>query len=116
MDRKAAKLIRLLKRLKTAVGYHELGMTQHAVRWLDSIFVVGEVGPFALVADILRDEFLRGPADQLAAASALQVAEGLAPRNAHRAIRMTLATCFGDSQETDSGRNSRQSLAPAAGR
>ena len=115
MDRNAAKLARLLKRLKAAVGYHELGMMQHAVRCLDSLSVVGEVGAFALVADILRDEFLRGPADQLAAASALEVAEGMAPRAARRAIRTTLVTCFGDSKETESGRNSRASLAPASG-
>ena len=32
MDRNEAKLARLLKRLKAAVGYHELGMSRHALK------------------------------------------------------------------------------------
>jgi hypothetical protein len=116
MDRNAVKLARLFKRLKAAVGYHELGMTRHAVQCLDSLTDVGELGPFALVADVLRGEFLRGSADQFSTASALEVAEGLAPREARRAIRMTLVTCFGNSPEPESGLTSRSSPAAAVGR
>jgi hypothetical protein len=116
MDPKAIKLARLFKRLKAAVGYHELGMAEHAVQILGSLASLGDIGPFAFVADILRDEFLRGSADDFSAASALEVAEALAPRDARRAIRMTLVTCFGDSPETENGRSSRPSLATATGR
>ena len=42
----------VLKRLKAAVGYHELGMTQHALRCLDSLASLGEIGPFGLVTDV----------------------------------------------------------------
>ena len=47
MESNASKILRLLKRLKAAVGYHELGMTQHALRCLDSLASLGEIGHFA---------------------------------------------------------------------
>ena len=37
MKSEATTIVRVLKRLKAAVGYQELGMTQHAVRCLDSL-------------------------------------------------------------------------------
>ncbi len=116
MDSNTVKLARLFKRLKSAVGYHELGMKRHALESLDSLTDLGELGPFDLVSDVLRGEFPRGSADHLSAASALEVAEGLAPREARRAIRMTLATCFENACETESGRKSRPSLAATAKR
>jgi hypothetical protein len=113
MDRDANKLTRLLKRLKAAVGYHELGMTTHALQCLNGLTGLGEIGPFGFVAEVLRDEFSRGWSDQLSAAAALEVAEGLAPRAVRRAIRMTLLTCFDNSRESESGRNSLPSVEAA---
>ena len=37
MESNAGMIVRVLKRLKAAVGYHELGMTRHALRCLDSL-------------------------------------------------------------------------------
>ena len=37
MEANAIKTVRVLKRLKAAVGYHELGMKQHALQCLDGL-------------------------------------------------------------------------------
>src|SRR5208283_2300127 len=37
MKSNAGTIVRVLKRLKAAVGYQELGMTKHALRCLDSL-------------------------------------------------------------------------------
>ena len=49
MDSNAGMIVRVTKRLKAAVGYHELGMRQHALRCLDSLDLLGEIGPFGVV-------------------------------------------------------------------
>jgi len=58
MESTAGMIVRVLKRLKTAVGYHELGMTLQALRCLDSLASPGKIGPFRPVQAVLRDEFL----------------------------------------------------------
>ena len=49
MESNTGMIVRVLKRLKAAVGYHELGMTQYAVQCLDSLDLLGEIGPFGVV-------------------------------------------------------------------
>ena len=58
MKSNAGTIVWVLKRLKAAVGYHELGMTEHALRCLDSLASRDKIGPFCLVAEVLRGEFV----------------------------------------------------------
>jgi len=101
MKPNADLIVRVLKRLKAAVGYHELGLTPHALRCLDSLSSLGKIGPFGLVAEILRDEFLKGTEEHLPAAKALGTAACMLPTSGRNAIQMTLAACYGPS---DTGR------------
>jgi hypothetical protein len=50
-------IVRVLKRLKAAIGYHELGMTQHALRCLDSLDLLGKIDT---LASLLGNFILRG--------------------------------------------------------
>ncbi len=77
MEANAIKTVRVLKRLKTAIGYHELGMKQHALRCLDSLAALGKIGPFGLVADVLRDEFTNDR--QVSAEKALDIVACMLP-------------------------------------
>ena len=45
--------MRVLKRLKAAVGYHELGMTEHALRCLDSLASREQDRTICLVVEVL---------------------------------------------------------------
>ena len=102
MESKAGMIVRILKRLKSAVGYHELGMTQHALRCLDSLASLDNIGPFSLVVDVLRAEFARNREDLISAAKSLEVVACMLPTPARHAVQMTLAACYG--QVNDSGR------------
>jgi len=98
--------VRVLKRLKAAVGYHELGMTQHALRCLDSVELLDTIGRFHLVADILRGEFANHVEKEISAAKALETVAWMVPGQERRAIRMTLAACYG---KTNEGRTASES-------
>jgi hypothetical protein len=111
MDTKTIQTVRVLKRLKAAIGYHELGMTQHAVRCLDSLSTLGKIGAFSLVAEVLRDEFTNGR--NVSAEKALDVVACMLPARARRAVRMTLATCYGP-QESGRSANDRSVARGAA--
>jgi hypothetical protein len=93
MEANAIKTVRVLKHLKAAIGYHELGMTQHALRCLDSLALLGKIGAFGLVAEVLRDEFTNGR--NVSAEKALDIVACMLPAPARRAIHMTLAACYG---------------------
>ena len=101
MKSNTTTMVRVLKRLKAAAGYHELGMTQHAVKCLDSLGSLGKIGPFGLVADVLRGEFIRNRGDHIPAAKALGIVECMLPTPAGHAVRLTLAACYG---QLDMGR------------
>jgi len=106
--------VRVLKRLKAAVGYHELGMTQHALGCLDSVGLLDTTGRFRLVVDVLRGEFANHVEKEISAAKALGVVAGMVPGRERRAIRMTLAACYGKTSNGRSADENRYS-APAAG-
>jgi len=112
MERNAGMIVRVLKRLQTAAGYHELGMTQHALRCLDSLAPLGNIGPFTLVQEVLRGEFKRNQESHISAAKALEIVACMLPTPARHAIEMTLAACYG--QVNDAGR-AANSVARARG-
>ena len=91
------KLVRILKRLRSSVGYHELGMNRHALRCLDSLAQFGKIGPFALVVEILRDEFVKKGGLHTSAANALEIVAAMLPTPARHAVDLTLAACYGPS-------------------
>lgn len=102
MESNAGMIVRVLKRLKAAIGYHELGMTRHALRCLDSLASLGKIGPFGLVREVLRGEFLSNREDHVSAAKALGIVACMLPTPARHAIEMTLTACYG--QTSDTGR------------
>ncbi len=106
MESNAGMIVRVLKRLKAAVGYHELGMTQHALRCLDSLPQLGKIGPFGLVAEVLRGEFVKDHESKVSAAEALQIVARLVPP-AKDAISMTLDACYGQVNDAARAANSR---------
>ena len=106
MEPNAGKIVRVLKRLKTAVGYHELGMTQHALRCLDSLSQLGKIGPFGLVAEVLRAEFVKHAENHVSAAGALEIVACMLPTPASRAVQMTLAACYGQANDNRRAANS----------
>ncbi len=112
MEPNADTIARVLKRLKAAVGYHELGMTQHALRCLDSVLSLGKIGPFGLVQEVLRGEFIKSCENHVSAAKALEMVACLLPTPASHAIRLTLAACFG---QDNGGARAANSLGCARG-
>jgi len=106
MESNAGTIVRVLKRLKAAVGYHELGMTQHALRCLDSLGSLGKIGPFGLVQKVLSDEFNGNQENHISAANALEMVACMLPTPARRAIRMTLAACYGQGNDLGHAANS----------
>ncbi len=105
MESNAGMIVRVLKRLKAAVGYHELGMTQHALRCLDSLVPLGNIGPFGLVADVLRGEFVTHTENHVSAAKSLEVVACMLPTPARHAIEMTLAACYGQGEDVGRAAN-----------
>ena len=106
MEPNAGIIVRVLKRLKAAVGYHELGMTQHALRCLDSVASLGKIGPFGLVTDVLRTELV---ANRVSADKALEIVACMLPTPARHAIQLTLAACYGPVNDRSMAANSRAS-------
>jgi hypothetical protein len=94
MKSNAGTIVRVLKRLKAAVGYQELGMTQHALCCLDSLVSLGKIGPFGLVADVLRGEFVHARENHVPAAKALEIVACMLPPSARDAVQWTLAACY----------------------
>ena len=109
MDSNAGMIVRVTKRLKAAVGYHELGMTQHALRCLDGLASLGKIGPFGLVAEVLRDEFVKRPEGGFSATKALEIVACMLPTPARHAVQFTLSACYGRGNEVGRAANSRAS-------
>jgi hypothetical protein len=102
MEPAANNAMRVLKRLRAAIGYDELGMSAHALRSLDSLASLGDIGPFALIADFLRGEFSKARENRIDLAMALGTAAGLLPTPVRQAVEMTLAAC--NATDNDRGR------------
>ena len=105
MESDQGMIVRVLKRLRAAVGYRELGMTQHALCCLDSLESLGKLGPFGLVQDILRSEFIKNDENYLSAAKALEIVACMLPAPARHAIKVTLAACFGQVNDVQRAAN-----------
>lgn len=106
MESNTGMIVRVLKRLKAAVGYHELGMTQHALRCLDSLDLLGEIEPFGVVQDVLRDVFITNRENHVSAAKALEIVACMLSTPARHAIELTLAACYGQDNDTAKAANS----------
>jgi tetratricopeptide (TPR) repeat protein len=97
----AATVVRVIKRLKAAAGYYELGMTGHALERLDSLGELEPIGPFALAAEIMRAEFLKAQADYGGAAAALESAACTLPGPQSQALRLALSACYFQAGDVD---------------
>jgi hypothetical protein len=71
------------------------------LRCLDSLDLLGKIGPFGVAQDVLRDVFITNR-EHVSAANALEVVACMVSTPARHAIEMTLAACYG--QGNDMGR------------
>jgi len=94
MNSKLDELIRVLKGLRAAVGYHELRMPQHAMRCLHAL-PLATINAFEPVIEILRRGIIRNDADAASIVEALREAAGSAPSPLADACKLTLIACYG---------------------
>ena len=94
MNAYQALVVRVIKRLKTAVGYYELGMVQDALASLDSLKELGDIGSFVLAEEMLRAEILKTEHRYEAAAQALESAARLLPAPFNQALWVALSECY----------------------
>lgn len=87
-------VVRVMKRLNAAVGYHELGMPQHALQCLTSLWELGDIGPFRTAQRILRTAVLEGREDPGALAKALEEAADRLPPPQKHALWRALGGCY----------------------
>ena len=86
--------VRVMKRLQAAVGYHELGMTQHALQCLTSLWELGDIGPFRAAQRILRTAILGGSDGYSGIAKALEDAANTLPPPQRQALWQALHGCY----------------------
>lgn len=106
------QLVRVMMRVRHAMGYFQLGMTQHALACLDAAEKLPPLGPFALVIPVLRAEILGGKRSYEEAAKALELLAEKLPPAYGQPLWAALSMCY-----RHSGDNERavQSLAYARG-
>lgn len=100
MEVNLAHAVRLTKHLRSAIGYHELGMTQHALQCLDQAQLIGDIGPWRLAIDMVRGEVLHSAHRYEAAAEALEHAARLTPAPYNQAIWLALSACYREAGDT----------------
>jgi tetratricopeptide (TPR) repeat protein len=94
MNGEAAIIVRVLKQLNAAVGYHELGMSDDALACLDRLRRLGNIGVFRPAEEILRAEFLTSRQDYGGAAVALENAARMFPSPQNYGLWLALSVCY----------------------
>lgn len=107
----ARTIVRVLKRLKAAVGYQELGMRTQALACLDDMLRLGDPGDFRRAERIIRADVLLSNGNTRLAAKALEIAACSAPAPENMALWLVLATCYLSPQGSNRSANEK-----AAGR
>ena len=96
MNSNLGELIRILKGLRAAVGYHELQMPQHAMRCLHAL-PLASISAFEPVAEILRRGIIKNKADAASIVEALREAACSVPSPVKDAFNLALVVCYGNS-------------------
>ena len=103
------QFVRVAKRMAEAVGYLELGLTQHA---LDRLEGLGDLGPLEAQVEFLRGEALRFQHRYEDAATSFKNAAKKAPAPHNRAAWLASSLCYRQAGNTQ---RAIQSLARARG-
>ena len=106
MDHENAKLIRITKRLRFAIGYYELGMYEQAVAALDHLDELGDLGPFKLAAEMVRAEALKAQRQYRSAAVSLETAARMLPAPHDQSVWLALSMCYRQAGDTQRAINS----------
>jgi tetratricopeptide (TPR) repeat protein len=106
MEFEHAKLIRITKRIRYAIGYFELGMAEQAIQWLDSLDQLGELGPFKLAAEMIRAEAFKAQKQYDAAALSLEAAAKMLPAPYDQSVWLALSLCYQQAGDTQRAINS----------
>jgi len=94
-------VIRFAKRLRAAMGYYELGMTQHAVECLDSAAAMKDIGPLRLAISMIKAHFAMQPHRFEAASTLLEAIARAAPRPQSQSIWLVLSLCYNDAGDSE---------------
>jgi tetratricopeptide (TPR) repeat protein len=106
MDLENAKVVRITKRLRFAIGYYELGMYQQTIACLDHLDELGELGPFKLAAEMVRAEALKAQNQYQSAAVALETAVRMLPAPHDQSVWLALSMCYQQAGDTERAINS----------
>jgi len=101
MEISTYQLVRATARMRQAMGYYELGMTEHALASLEATRQMGDLGAFRFVVDMLRAKMEQRPDDYH---EAVQELEKLAPTLApayRRCLWMALSMCYRQAGDTE---------------
>ncbi len=101
-----AKVIRITKRLRFAIGYYELGMYQQAIVCLEHLDELGELGPFEPAAEMVRAEALKAHSQYAAAAVSLETAARMLPAPHDQSVWLALSMCYQQAGDTQRAINS----------
>jgi tetratricopeptide (TPR) repeat protein len=101
MELSGYQLVRATARVRQAMGYHELGMVEHALECLAATERMGDLGAFQLVVDMLRAEVQHRQENYDAAAKALEEAAQKLPPAASRSLWMAISMCYREAGDTD---------------
>jgi tetratricopeptide (TPR) repeat protein len=106
MELENTKVVRITKRLRSAIGYYELGMFQQAIASLDHLDELGELGPFKLAAEMVRAEALKAQKQYSGAAVALETAARMLPAPHDQSVWLALSMCYRQAGDTERAINS----------
>ena len=96
---------RVLKQLKAALGYHELGMHSHALQCLEDLLQRDNIGPFRLAVEALLVDLCQS-LEEDATAEGRKNAARRRPFPHHRALWAALSAChehLGDASQAANG-------------
>ena len=101
MEMDSCQLVRVTWRIREAMGYYGLGMTDHALASLDAAERLGNLGAFKLVIDMLRAEILNRHASYQESVKVLEeLAEKLPPAY-RQSLWMALSMCYQEAGDED---------------
>ena len=109
MSSEVSHFFRVAKRVRAAVGYLELGMSEQALACLENL---GELGPFEAEVELLRGQAFRLQHRYEDAAVALKAAATKFPAPQDKSAWLALSICYHQAGDAD---QALQMLARARG-
>jgi hypothetical protein len=116
MKAEVRTVARVLKQLKAALGYYELGMNPHALQCLDDLLQRNNIAPFRLAVEALRVELCKS-LEENATAEGLKSTARRRPFPHHRTLWAAVNAChehLGGASQAANGLALARGAAPQA--